>query len=190
MLATSEDNIPITCVIDIMLEDEHGLYFLTAKGKSLYNRLKCNQNIALSGIKGDDTMSSKSITIRGKVKEVGKDLLAELFKENEYMYSIYPTEESRKALSVFQIYEGEGEFFDLSVRPIFRESFSFAKDKAVTKGYSINAQRSACGSCLKHCPQGCIKIVNNRAKINQNNCLHCGNCFERCPCNAVERSIK
>mgnify|MGYP004509824455 FL=1 len=41
------------------------------------------------------------------------------------MYDIYPTKESRMALTVFQIYQGNGEFFDLSVQPIFRERFSF-----------------------------------------------------------------
>ena len=41
------------------------------------------------------------------------------------MFEIYPTEESRKALTVFQIYEGSGEWFDLSKKPIERASFTF-----------------------------------------------------------------
>ncbi len=32
--ATDEQNLPVTCVIDIMLADKNGLYFLTAKGKA------------------------------------------------------------------------------------------------------------------------------------------------------------
>ena len=51
---------PVTCVIDIMLADEKGLYFLTAKGKSFYERIRQNENIALTGLKGKDTMSSHS----------------------------------------------------------------------------------------------------------------------------------
>lgn len=31
---------PVTCAIDIMDSDENGLYFLTAKGKGFYARLK------------------------------------------------------------------------------------------------------------------------------------------------------
>ena len=31
---------PVTCAIDIMDYDTDGLYFLTAKGKNFYNRLK------------------------------------------------------------------------------------------------------------------------------------------------------
>ena len=35
-----EDGLPVTCVIDMMYADKNGLYFLTAKGKSFYKRLK------------------------------------------------------------------------------------------------------------------------------------------------------
>ena len=34
------DGLPVTCVIDMMYADENGLYFLTAKGKNFYQRLK------------------------------------------------------------------------------------------------------------------------------------------------------
>mgnify|MGYP000325051462 CR=1 FL=1 len=36
---------PVTCAIDIMDYDESGLYFLTAKGKNFYDRLKANENV-------------------------------------------------------------------------------------------------------------------------------------------------
>lgn len=34
------NNHPVTCAIDMMDQDEYGLYFLTAKGKNFYQRLK------------------------------------------------------------------------------------------------------------------------------------------------------
>lgn len=190
VLATvDENNNPITCVIDMMLADKDGLYFLTAKGKALYKRLVKNENISLTGFKGEDTMSSKSVTIRAKAVEVGSDLLAEIFSKNSYMNDIYPNEESRKALTVFKVYEGDGEFFDLSVRPIFRETFSFGKEMMIAKasGYFITERCIACGECIGTCPQNCIKIENNKAIINQNNCLHCGGCMTVCENKAVRR---
>lgn len=48
---------PVTCAIDIMDYDESGLYFLTAKGKNFYDRLKANENIAFTAMKGEDTLS-------------------------------------------------------------------------------------------------------------------------------------
>lgn len=185
---TDDDNFPVTCVIDIMLSDENSLYFLTAKGKSFYQRLKNHENISLTGFKGEDTMSSKSITIRGKAREVGSDLLVEIFQKNQYMNDIYKSPESRKSLTVFQIFEGFGEFFDLSCRPIFREDFSFGDALEKSTGYFITENCTACGSCLKVCPQNCIEISGNRAKINKTSCLHCGGCLNICPNNAILRS--
>ena len=41
VIATVDDNgLPVTCAIDIMDFDENGLYFLIAKEKGFYDRLK------------------------------------------------------------------------------------------------------------------------------------------------------
>ena len=90
---------PVTCAIDIMDYDESGLYFLTAKGKSFYDRLKKKGYIALTGMKGKSTMSCAAISLRGKVKELGNTLLPRLFEKNPYMWKIYPTQESQNALT-------------------------------------------------------------------------------------------
>lgn len=190
IFATSDSKgCPVTCAIDLMLYDEDGLYFLTAKGKSFFKRLKSCPFISLTGIKGENTMTSVSITVRGKVKETGSSRLEEIFRLNPYMTEIYPTAESRRALTVFQIYKGSGEYFDLSCRPIFRESFSFG-DAVTTKDvFHINDKCIGCGKCLRVCPQNCIDTADNRASIRQENCLHCGRCMEVCPVEAVERNI-
>ena len=72
---------PFTCAIDIMDFDEQGLYFLTAKGKKLYERLKQNNTISITGLQGDNTLSSRTITIYGKVKEIGLLRLSTLFEK-------------------------------------------------------------------------------------------------------------
>ena len=126
VFATIDENqFPVTCVIDIMLADKDGLYFLTAKGKAFYERLQNQPVISITGMIGNDTLSSKSVTLRGEVREIGQGLLSEIFEKNPYMKAIYPNAASRTALTVFQIYKGSGEFFDLSQKPIFRERFSF-----------------------------------------------------------------
>ncbi len=70
IMATTDDaGNPVTCAIDIMDFDEAGIYFLTVTGKGLYKRLKTNNFISLTGLYGKDTLSSITITIRGKIKE-------------------------------------------------------------------------------------------------------------------------
>ena len=115
---------PVTCAIDIMDYDESGLYFLTAKGKNLYDRLKSNENIAFTAMKGEDTLSCVAVSVQGKAKETGY----------------------------------------------------FVTDKCI-----------GCKLCYSKCPQKCIDITQKPVVIRQENCLHCGNCFEICPAGAIER---
>ena len=163
---------PATCVIDMMLSDENGLYFLTAKGKAFYTRLKAHDAVSITGFHGEDTMSSKSVTLRGRVRELGGALLPEIFKENPYMA---------------EVYEGEGEFFDLSAKPIFRESFAFGGARKQERGYFVTDKCIGCKLCYSVCPQKCIDITAKPVRIEQAHCLHCGRCAEICPARAIEK---
>lgn len=188
IIATNDDNgLPVTCAIDIMDSDEKGLYFLTAKGKNFYGRLKKTGYIALTGMKGSDTLSCVAISVRGKVKEIGDAPLQRLFKKNSYMNEIYPTEQSRQALTVFRLYEGDGEWFDLSKKPIERILFTIGNGEKEIVGYEITNKCTGCKICKAVCPQNCIDFTIAPAAIKQENCLHCGNCLDVCPKKAVVR---
>lgn len=178
---------PITCAIDIMDYDESSLYFLTAKGKNFYDRLKANKNIAFTAIKGEDTLSCVAVSVQGKAKEIGSDKLPDLFRKNPYMERIYSDIHSRSALTVFQIYEGTGEWFDLSKSPIERISFSFGGAHTNENGYFVTDKCIGCKLCYSKCPQKCIDITQKPVVIQLEHCLHCGNCFEICPATAIER---
>lgn len=188
VIATVDDEgLPVTAAIDMMDSDGDSLYFLTAKGKGFYDRLIKRGFIALTAVKGQDTMSSVAVSVRGKVRELGFEKIPELFEKNPYMRKIYPTEESMQALTVFQIYEGSGEWFDLSKKPIERTSFTFGGSEAKEDGYYITDACVGCGCCAAVCPQNCINTDNIPFVIEQEHCLHCGNCFEACPTGAVEK---
>ena len=188
IVATVDDEgLPVTAAIDMMDYDESGLYFLTAKGKSFYTRLKAKEYMALTGINGKDTMSCVAVSVRGKVKEIGADHLPKLFAKNPYMNEIYPTEQSRQALTVFKLCEGSGEWFDLSKKPIERASFSFGDINKKRDGYLITESCIGCGSCVEVCPQRCLVTDKIPFKIKQEHCLHCGNCYSFCPAGAVIR---
>lgn len=193
MATVDENGLPQTCVIDIMLAKDESLYFLTAKGKKFYERLMDKKYVALSGMKGknprregNDTMSTVAVSVRGYVRHIGSDLLDKIFEENSYMAEIYKTEESKAALEVFEIYEGEGEYFDLSQKPPYREAFSFGGGTVNQAGYYITNDCIGCGACTDKCPTNCIDS-GMPFMIRQENCLHCGNCYEICPAGAVEK---
>ena len=186
VVATVDDEgLPVTAAIDMMDYDEDCLYFLTAKGKGFYDRLKKRGTLALTGMKGTDTMHCAALSIRGKVRELGDELLPKLFEKNSYMNEIYPDAASRRALTVFVIYEGSGEWFDLSKKPIERASFTFGGAEEVQEGYFVTDACIGCKLCYSKCPQKCIDISGKPAVIQQQNCLHCGNCHEICPARAI-----
>lgn len=185
-----EAGLPVTRVIDIMLTDEDSLYFITAKGKEFYKQLMNKKYVSISGMTdGQGSLNKKAITIRGKVENLGSHLLDKVFEENTYMAEIYPSKESRMALEVFRLSEGQGEYFDLSAKPIVRESFVIGniKEQSNTSGYFITEQCRGCRMCYSKCPQKCIDISKKPYSITQENCLHCGNCFAVCPFGAIQK---
>ena len=125
VFATIDENgLPDARVIDIMLVDSDSLYFITAKGKGFYRQFMEQKFAAVSGMTdGKDSLDKKAVSVRGKIRNIGKKKLEEVFVRNPYMNEIYPSVESRNALEVFQMYEGQGEYFDLSVKPIYRDPF-------------------------------------------------------------------
>ena len=190
MATVDSEGLPVTAAIDMMDTDGDSLFFLTAKGKSLYDRLTAKLYVSLTALKGETTMTSKALTVHGRVRELGPEMIPQLFEKNPYMKEIYPTEESRTALTAFQIYEGSGEWFDLSKKPIERSSFTFgdnAKNDENQEGYFITDKCIGCGSCISVCPQNCILTDDVPLIIEQQHCLHCGNCMNICPAGAVER---
>lgn len=189
IVATADDGgRPITAAIDMMAYDRDGLYFLTAKGKNFYSRLKKHGYLSLTAIKGKDTLSRLSITIRGYVEDIGGEMIPYLFERNQYMYGIYPDEESRKALAVFRIYKGLGELFDLSKHPIWRESFSFGGAEEKESGYMITDRCTGCRACIPACPQSCIDTSTIPFRIRSEHCLSCGRCSSLCPEKAIRRA--
>lgn len=187
--ATNDKNgHPIARVIDMMLYDENGLYFLTAKGKDFYSQLMEQGYIAVSGMTGGNgTMNKKSVSIHGKVRNIGENRLDEIFEKNPYMAEIYPENDTREALEVFQIYEATGEYFDLSTKPITRGSFSIGNMEEEVHGFFITDKCHRCKICYSKCPQKCIDICQKPLVIDQKHCLHCGNCMKYCPFGAVEK---
>ena len=176
------DGHPQTRVIDMMLWDDLGVYFLTAKGKAFYTQLMEQKYIALSA-----TKDKISISLRGKIRNIHGEKLDEIFEKNTYMKGIYPGN-TRDALEVFWLYEAQGEYFDISEPShIVRDSFTLGNSRKTEGGYYVEDGCTGCQKCLSVCPQSCIDVSRTPVEINQNHCLHCGRCVEICPQNAICR---
>ncbi len=176
------DGHPQIRTIDMMLWDERGVYFLTAKGKAFYSQLKEQGFIALSAVK-----DKKSVSLRGRIQNIGSEKLDEIFEKNTYMQKIYPGD-TRSALEVFRLYEAEGEYFDISdPSRVVRESIVIGQPKAVESGYFVGNNCIGCKLCYSVCPQKCIDISGIPVVIDQNRCLRCGRCARICPKQTIEK---
>lgn len=173
---------PQTRVIDMMLWDEAGVYFLTAKGKAFYAQLMEQNYIALSAAK-----DNRSISLRGKARNIHHTRLEEIFEKNPYMKKIYPGD-TRAALDVFCIYEANGEYFDISdPAHIVRDSFVIGSAKPSVSGYHVGKDCIGCKLCYSVCPQKCIDISKTPVEIDRHRCLHCGRCAEICPKQVIQK---
>ena len=176
------DGHPQTRVIDMMLWDEQGVYFLTAKGKAFYTQLMEQGFIALSA-----TKDKVSISLRGQIKNIGSEKLDEIFVKSPYMQAIYPGD-TRAALEVFCLYEAEGEYFDISdPAHVIRDSIVIGHTQTVLTGYFVGTGCIGCKLCYSVCPQKCIDITQKPVVIDQHRCLHCGRCAEICPKQTIAR---
>lgn len=170
------DGHPQTRIIDMMYYDKEGVYFLTAKGKAFYEQLMEQRYVAVSGSK-----EKTAVSLRGKIRNIGKKNLDSIFARNPYMQKIYPGD-TKDALEVFQFYEAQGEYFDISEPSnIVRDTIIIGNVDLVETGYFVGKDCMGCKLCYSVCPQKCINIYSIPVVIYQSHCLHCGRCAEICP---------
>lgn len=179
-----DDGRPAIRIIDLMLHDADGVYFLTARGKDFYRQLVDQEFVALTAHK-----DYRMISLRGKVRQLDHAVIDDMFAANPGMAELYPGD-TRAVLEPFHLYEGQGEYLDINTVPVQHESFSFGGAELLDRGYRVTDDCTGCGSCVPACPQACIQLdgPDGRARIVQEHCLRCGACAEACPFDAIERA--
>ncbi len=44
---------------------------------------------------------------------------------------------------------------------------------------------TGCGTCEENCPVEAIKVENEKAVVNEDDCVDCGTCIDECPEKAI-----
>ena len=90
------------------------------------------------------TKDKIAVSLRGKIKNIGKKNLDIMFEKNPYMKKIYPGD-TKDAIEVFRLYEAQGEYFDISnPSNIVRDTITIGKNEAVQTGYFIGKECIVC----------------------------------------------
>jgi uncharacterized pyridoxamine 5'-phosphate oxidase family protein len=182
-VATINKGKPEVRIADVMLAEEDGLYFITARGKPYYKQVRDSRKIAVCAMDKDYV----SVRVTGDIRFCeSTDTVAKIFKHNPIMNELYPGEK-KDILEAFHMYRGKGEIFDLSTEPPRRDRFAFGGETVNPPGFRITDKCTACGLCLEACPVGVIS-EGEVYVIDGSRCLECGRCDEVCPEDAVEVS--
>lgn len=180
-----ENNNPqIRCISAIHYEEE-SFFFLTARGKNFCKELLNNPKVQILAYTKFKEMIRVSTTAYPAKKDEQRQKVNLIFEEQPYLKNVYP-DNTNEICIIFEIKNAEIEYFNLGVKPIFREVYTFGNAKINEKGYFITNKCISCQKCVNVCPQKAIK-QGYQNTIKQENCLHCGACFEICPVNAIER---
>lgn len=108
-----EDNQPHARHITIGVANEEGIFFMTSPKSNFYSQLKANPKIAITGFHKDGYLV-QVIRITGTVRDIGKEGLQEVLKDNPYVEQVYPDEKERQSVQVFQLYKGDGFYHSMS----------------------------------------------------------------------------
>lgn len=185
-VATVDENgAPQIRCISAVHYDENSFYFFTAKGKNVTKELLVDGHVQIlvyTKFKEMIRLSAKAYPV---ADERQKKCIDTIFEEQPYLANLY-SDDKRYIGICFEIKDASIEYFNLGVNPIFRETYTIGNGIAEFKGYRITDKCVGCEKCLKVCPQNCIDKGKPKT-IRQNNCLHCGACFESCPTGAIIR---
>lgn len=93
--------------------NEKGVFFMTNPRTNFYQQMQTNQHIAVTAM-SEDGYLIQVIRIEGKIREIGREKLEEVLKDNPYVQHVYPNESDRQEVQVFHLYEGEGFYHSLT----------------------------------------------------------------------------
>jgi len=183
-VATVHNGTPEVRIADVMLANEDGLFFITARGKPYYKQLKDINRIALCA------MDKNYVTVRatGNIQFCDdENVIEKIFESNPILGTLYPGDK-KDILEAFHFHRGKGEIFDLSTHPPKRDRFAFGGETVNPPGFIINDKCTACGTCLDACPVGVIS-EGDIYSIDGSHCLECGRCAEECPEDAIDEAL-
>ncbi len=178
-----EDGNPQVRNISAIHYEEDGIYFFTARGKSFCKQLLANGKVQILCYTRFKEMIRLSATVKPSADDEQIKWREKIFEEQPYLANVYPGN-SKDIGIIFEIQDADVEYFNLGVRPTFRENYVLGSGKMKVKGYEITDTCIGCGKCKKNCPQQCIE-EGTPFVITQEHCLHCGYCYENCPVQAI-----
>ena len=188
--------------------DEDGIYFLTMNVKPFYRQLKANPQVALCGIYPSSQKTGKNaagqptwepgytIRITGEAREISEKAAKSKADIGSKVHKYFLEEVDRyPATRLFCIFKGKGEIFDFDFEmenrdhKLLRKRFAFGSETFNEAGARINPDDCiACGECFEACTFKAIVPGDESYRVDGSRCDECGSCFQVCPQEAIQLS--
>ncbi|WP_303975213.1 pyridoxamine 5'-phosphate oxidase family protein [Streptococcus merionis] len=108
-----KDGLPHARHAHIGVANEQGIFFMTGTATNFYRQMLDTEHVAITAMSQEDYLI-QVIRIEGRVKQLGRERLEELLKDNPYVNYVYPSKEDQEGVQVFQLYEGQGFYHSLT----------------------------------------------------------------------------
>lgn len=205
--ATMDNGVPQARIAHLFAYDHDGLYFRTMITKPFYKQLKMAGKVAVCGMYPKTAVShnqegmpyfAPGYTIRatGDVKEISLETLKEKAAANE-MFMLGVKDIARyPAMTTFCMYRAWGEVYDFDFEmehrshKLLRTAYCFGGKGIPFRGVRISDNCIGCGECYERCSFKAIDKHNEQFFIDRAKCDACGDCYTICPNNAIEIVIE
>ncbi len=197
----TEEGEPISRIAHLRGFDDDGIYFMTMHTKSFYKELKSSGKVSLCGMSANANVEhdadgfpifSAGYTIRmtGDVTEIPMEKLKA--KNNPIFDFCIKDQEKYPAMVVFCITAGYGDIFDYDFEMLARDHkleriyISYNGKMVSYRGLNIDQNVCiACGVCHEKCSFLAIEQGKDDYTINRYRCDECGDFLVHCPVGAI-----
>jgi ferredoxin len=136
-----------------------------------------------------------TLRITGEAREIPEDEVKEKADSGSEVHKYFLEDAARyPAIRFFCIFKGKGEIFDFDFEmeerdhKLLRTRFAFGGETFNEAGARINPDECiACGECFDACSFKAI-IPGEPYQVDGSRCDECGSCFQVCPQDAVKVS--
>lgn len=195
------DGVPESRIAHLRAYDDDGIYFMTMFIKNFYKHMKLNGKLSICGLNAKTEVTHNddgfpifdggyAIRMTGNVKEISIEEIKA--KNNPRFDFCIKDQEKYPAMVVFCITDGYGDVFDYDFEMINRDNklqreyFVFNGAKEHYRGLTINQDKCIfCGVCKNKCSFLAIEENNRAYTIDKYRCDECGDCYICCPVKAI-----